>query len=144
MADETKDMITWSRWYRAPARTITETADSSALAAYLRSLDLERAVLLGCSDRWALAVAGLPADLLGRFMVSAAARETIAQFVDKDKFRALVERVGTPAPRSLHLSGPQDLELLSDAELKHAFFKPTDSQLHRDHFRTKGSFVASR
>lgn len=137
-------MITRSRWYRSPARAIAETSDSAALAAYLESLDLERAVLIGCSDRWALAVAGLPDDLRGRFMVSAAGRETIAQFVDKDKFRALVERVGTPAPRSLHLAGPEDLEHLTDAELKRGFFKPTDSQLHRDHFRSKGSFFTSR
>jgi predicted ATP-grasp superfamily ATP-dependent carboligase len=144
VADETTDMITRSRWYRAPRRTISETADSVAVADYLRSLDLERAVLIGSSDRWALAVAGLPDDLRDRFMISAPSRKTIEQFVDKDKFRALVERVGTPAPRSLHLNGPQDLDLLTDTELQRGFFKPTDSQLHRDHFRTKGSFTTSR
>jgi D-aspartate ligase len=144
VADATTDMITRSRWYRPAGRTLLETRDSSVLADFLRSLDLERAVLIGSSDRWALAVAGLPADLRDRFLVSAPGRDTIEQFVDKDRFRALVERVGTPAPRSLHLNGPGDLELLTDAELARGFFKPTDSQLHRDHFRTKGSFTTSR
>jgi D-aspartate ligase len=144
VADETTDMITRSKWYRKPARTLTETSDSSALADYLRSLDLERAVLVGCSDRWAQAVAGIPADLRERFMVCAAGRDTIEQFVDKDRFRALIERVGTPAPRSLHLSGPDDLGQLTDVELGRGFFKPTDSQLHRFHFGTKGSFTTSR
>ena len=144
VADETTDVISRSRWYRSPGRTIEATADSEELAAYLRSLDLERAVLIGCNDRWALAVAGLPADLRGRFMVSAPARDTVEQFVDKDRFRALIERVGIPAPRSRNLAGPEDLEHLTDAELRRGFFKPTDSLLHRLHFGTKGSFATSR
>lgn len=144
VADDTSDMITRSRWYRSPGPTIAETSDSSTLAAYLDALDLERAVVIGASDRWALAVAGLPAELRERFMTSSPTRETVATFVDKDRFRALVERVGIPAPRSLHLDGPEDLEQLTDAELKRGFLKPIDSQLHRDRFHTKGSFIGSR
>lgn len=144
VADRTSDMITRSRWYRPASHTIPETRDSAVLADYLRGLDLERAVVIGASDRWALAAAGLPDDLRSRFMTSAPTRDTVEQFVDKDRFRALVERLAIPAPRSLHLDGPDDLSELTDAELERGFFKPTDSQLHRDHFHTKGSFTRSR
>ena len=137
-------MITRSRWYRPAERTLRETRDSAALAEYLREVALESAVLIGCSDRWALAAAGLPADVRERFLTSCPDRDTVEQFVDKDRFRALAERVGIPSPRSLHLDGPDDLAQVTDAELRRGFFKPTDSQLHRDHFRTKGSFVTSR
>jgi predicted ATP-grasp superfamily ATP-dependent carboligase len=144
VADETTDMITRSRWYRPAPRRLRETRDSGALAAYLETLDVERAVVIGSSDRWALAVAGLPAELRHRFLTSTPSRETAEQLVDKDRFRALVERVGIPAPRSLHLSTVDDLAALTDADLRRGFLKPTDSQLHRDHFHSKGSFASSR
>ncbi len=144
VADETTDMIRRSRWYRPAERTLAETRDSDVLASYLRSLELDRAVIIGSSDRWALAVAGLPAELRDRFMASAPGRDVIEGFVDKDRFRALVDRTGIPSPRTLHIDGPDDLGQLTDTELARGFFKPTDSQLHRDHFRTKGSFTTSR
>jgi predicted ATP-grasp superfamily ATP-dependent carboligase len=144
VADRTDDLITGSRYYRPAPQTLEETSDSLVLAEYLRSLDLERAVLIGASDRWAIAVAGVPDDLRERFMISAPNRETVEQFVDKDRFREVVERVGIPSPRSLHLDGPDDLDRLTDAELERGFLKPTISQLHRTRLGTKGWFITSR
>ncbi len=144
VVDETSNIVVGSRWYRAAERKLPETSDSGVLAEYLHSLRLPRAVLIPCSDNWALAVAGLPAATRERFPTSMPARETVEQFVDKDRFRALVERLGIPHPRSLPVRGPEDLERLTDDQLAHAFFKPTDPQLHRAHFGTKGSFVESR
>jgi predicted ATP-grasp superfamily ATP-dependent carboligase len=144
VADRTDDLITGSRYYRPASRTLPETTDSGAVADYLRSLDLERAVVIGASDQWAVAVAGMPDDLRDRFMISAPPRETVEQFVDKDRFREVVERVGIPAPRSLHLDGPEDLSQLTDAELERGFLKPTISQLHRTRLGTKGWFTRSR
>jgi D-aspartate ligase len=144
VADDTSDMITRSRWYRPAPKRLRETSDSQALAAYLETLGVERAVVIGSSDRWALAAAGLPADLGDRFMTSTPSRDTAEQLVDKDRFRALVERLGIPAPRSVQLSRVDDLAALTDADLRRGFLKPTDSQLHRDHFHNKGSFASSR
>jgi predicted ATP-grasp superfamily ATP-dependent carboligase len=144
VADRTDDLITGSRYYRPAPRTLPETTDSQAVADYLRSLDMERAVVIGASDQWAVAVAGVPADLRERFMISAPPRQAVEQFVDKDLFREVVERVGIPAPRSLHLDGPDDLAGLTDAELERGFLKPTISQLHRTRLGTKGWFTTSR
>src|SRR5690349_2587613 len=57
-------LIRRSRWYR-PAPGDPELPDG--LAEYLRSSDLPRAVLFGCTDDWAQTLAALPDDLAGRF-----------------------------------------------------------------------------
>jgi len=144
VVDETSNIITGSRWYRPVERKLLETSDGDVLADYLESLRLQRAVLIPCSDNWSLAVAGLPAVTRERFLACVPSRETVQKFVDKDRFRALVEHLGIPCPRSWPLRGPEDLDRLTDDQISNAFFKPTDPQLHRAHFGTKGSFVKSR
>ena len=138
------DVIRRSRWYRSPGRTIPETTDSGELADYLRSLALPRAMVIACSDEWAVAVAGLPAELRERFPTSAPSREAAEQLTDKDLFGVLVTRLGIPHPRTVEISSPADLEQVSEEELRHGFLKPTSSVLHRRAFGTKGSFVNSR
>lgn len=144
VADETDDIIIRSRWYRPAGRKLPETSDSEVLAEYLESLSIDRAVLIPCSDNWTLAVAGLPGRLRERFPASLPPRDVVAQFVDKERFSGLTDRLGIPRPRTVRLGGPDDLDQLSDEELANAFFKPTDPQLHRRHFRTKGTIVHSR
>jgi D-aspartate ligase len=141
VVDGASDIIVRSRWYRPAERQLAETKDSRELDDYLQSLRLPRAVLIPCSDGWSLAVAGLPAATRERFPASMPTRGTLEQFVDKDLFSALVDRTAIPHPRSVPLRGPEDLDHITDAELKNAFLKPTDSQNHRRVFGKKGSFV---
>ena len=93
VADATSNIIVRSRWYRAPGRTLAETSDSDEVAGFLHSLSIPRAVLIACSDRWTLAVAGLPAETRERFRSSLAPREAVEQFIDKGRFGALVDRL---------------------------------------------------
>lgn len=144
VVDETDDIIVSSRWYRPAERTLRETADSDRLAEYLSALRLKRAVLIPCSDNWTLAVSGLPDELRERFPTSLPSPEVVQQYVDKGLFSALAERLEIPRPLTIRLSRPVDLEQLSDDQLANAFLKPTDPQLHRRHFGTKGTFVHSR
>jgi predicted ATP-grasp superfamily ATP-dependent carboligase len=144
VVDDTTNIITRSRWYRPAERTLPETSDPAVLAGYLRSLDLPGAVLIPCSDRWALAVAGLPADLHVRFPASIAPYDAVAAFVDKDRFHALTDRLDLPRPRSIPIARPADLDLASDEDLANGFLKPTESQRHNQVFKSKGSFVGSR
>jgi predicted ATP-grasp superfamily ATP-dependent carboligase len=144
VADDTTDVIARSRWYRSPGRSLAETADSGVLAEYLRSLDLERAVLIAGSDRWAISVSGLPPDVSERFPASSSTRDIVDQLIDKDLFGALVLRLGIPHPTTIEIGGPADLDGLTDEQINAGFLKPTDSQLHRRHFGAKGSFVRSR
>lgn len=144
VVDDTSNIITRSRWYRPAVKTLQETADPAVLAHYLGSLDLPEAVLIPCSDRWALAVAGLPSDLRRRFAASIAPRDAVAAFVDKDRFHALVDRLDLPHPRSIPIARLADLDLASDEDLATGFLKPTESQRHNQVFKSKGSFVRSR
>jgi len=143
-AEQTSDIIVRSRWYRPAERTLPETADSDVLAAYLDALQLPRAVLIACSDRWISAVAGLPDAMRDRFPSSAPPVEAVEQFIDKARFRRLVERLGIPHPRTTQIVSPADLDRVSDAEIASGFLKPTDSQRYYQHFGDKGSFVESR
>jgi predicted ATP-grasp superfamily ATP-dependent carboligase len=144
VVDDTSNVIVRSRWYRAPSQTLAETSDPETLAEYLRSLDIPTGVLIACSDQWALAVAGLPPDVRDRFATSIAPRAAIERFVDKDRFRRLVDELDIPRPRTIPINGPGDLVLVSDDDLAGGFLKPTQSQAHNRHFRTKGFFVESR
>ncbi len=144
VVDETSNVISRSRWHRPTAPRLAESSDAAALAGLLESLDLPGAVLIPCSDQWALAVAGLPTELRERFPASIAPREAIEQFVDKDRFRALVGRLDLPRPRTLQIQTPSDLDAASDDDLASGFLKPTESHRHNRRFGTKGSFVTSR
>ena len=144
VVDKTDDIIVRSRWYRPAERTLAETPDSGVLAEYLASLRLGRAVLVPCGDNWTLAASGLPEELRERFPRSLPAREAVEQFVDKERFSALTDRLDIARPRTVRLAKPEDVAQLTDDELANAFLKPTDPQLHRKHFKTKGTFVHSR
>jgi D-aspartate ligase len=144
VADETSNVIVRSRWYRPAERTLAETADPAVLADHLRSLELPRAVLIACSDQWALAVSGLPAEVRERFPSSISPHASIERFVDKDRFRELVDELDIPRPRTTPLRAGADVAELSDDELADGFLKPTESQAHNRHFRTKGFFIESR
>jgi predicted ATP-grasp superfamily ATP-dependent carboligase len=144
VVDDTTNVIVRSRWYRPAEPTLAETADPGTLATYLRSLDLPGAVLIACSDQWALAVSGLPEDVRRRFPTSLAPRAAIEQFVDKDRFRGLVDALDIPRPRTIPIREPGDLAAATDEDLANGFLKPTESQAHNRRFKTKGFFIESR
>jgi D-aspartate ligase len=144
VVDATKDIIMRSRWYRPAERLLAETSDSDELAEYLRSLTLPHAVLIACSDRWTSALAGLPADVRERFPASVPPLEAVEQFVDKFRFRDLVEGLGIPHPDTIALGDLADLERATAEELAAGFLKPTKSHLFHLEFGTKGFFVTSR
>lgn len=139
--EDIDDVITRSRWYRRPSATLRETTDGRELGRYLESLDIPRAVLIACSDRWTQAVAELPEALRGRFPASVPSRDVIDGFVDKERFRRLVHELGIPAPMAVPIDGPADLDREADGFPRPAFLKPTDSQAYARRYGTKGWFV---
>jgi D-aspartate ligase len=142
--EDTADVIVRSRYYRPAPERLPETDDSDMLAAYLRRLPFEQAVLMPCSDRWAAGVAGLPPDLRRRYPASVSTRVAVDELLDKARFRDLVAVLEIPHPRTIRLTTPSDLEAVSDADLVGSFLKPTASQRHNVVFGTKGFFVESR
>ncbi len=138
------DMMTRSRWYRSAPSRMAETADSARLAECLGSLPFERAPLLPCTDAWTRAVAGLPDEIRAQFPASVSARATIDQFVDKDRFRTLIEALDVPRPRCLMLHADRDLAAISETDIVAGFLKPTNSQLFSSRFEGKGLWVRDR
>lgn len=141
--EATSDIVTASRWYQPTPRRLAETSDGAELGAFLESLAMPEAVLVACSDKWTSAVAGLPPEVRARYHASVSPREAIDQFVDKDRFRLLVERLGIPAPHTFTIGEPADLDRVDAAALQGGFLKPTDSQRHNRLFGTKGAFFNS-
>src|SRR5712672_835756 len=125
--EATSDVITASRWYEPTTTRMPETSDGTLLGRFLESLPMQEAVLFPCSDGWSSAVAGLTPDVRARYHASVSPLEAVHQFVDKDRFRQLVQRLGVPAPRTFPIETPADLDRLTAADLQGAFLKPTDS-----------------
>jgi D-aspartate ligase len=119
------DLVTRSRWYRPlPGGPLGRGAN---LVERLASLDVERMVLLPCSDGWAMAVSLLPAELRRRFPASVAETSRLELLVDKGRFAETLAELGLPHPRTVRLSLPEALDEATDAWLVDAFLKPADS-----------------
>lgn len=133
-----------SRWARRLPEGVPESPDPAPLARFLESLSFERALVLPCSDDWTRAVAGLPEALRERFLAPVAAPETIAEFLDKERFAALVERLGVPHPRTAVVRRDDTQALAQfdfDAGGVQLFLKPTDSQAFVRRFGVKALAV---
>jgi predicted ATP-grasp superfamily ATP-dependent carboligase len=125
-----------SRWYRGPPHG-EALSDVSQLADYLRTLPVERAVLMATSDHGALAAATLPPELAERFPASQAPASLLPDIIDKERLRGLLDEHGVPRPRTFTVDGPDAVDSLADEELEHLFIKPRDSQDFNRRLRVK-------
>jgi predicted ATP-grasp superfamily ATP-dependent carboligase len=125
-----------SRHYRAlPAAS--GDPEPEGLAAWLKTLPLERAVLLPCADIWVSAIAALSPELGERFPSSIASASAIEQLVDKASFSKTLVRLGIPHPRSEIVETGEDLVAILGPGFEGAFLKPRDSARFFRHFRCK-------
>ena len=142
MAGRNDALVSRSRWYRrAPGEALEETADGDRLASHLATLPFEKAVLFPCSDRWARAIAALPAEAAASYPAPLAAPSVLQVLVDKGLFASAVTRIGLAAPRTLEIS---QLDELSDAEIPYFFVKPRDSQPFTERFGVKAMRLSGR
>lgn len=125
--DGTDHKVSRSKWYR-PLPAEWGSPPEGDLSVWLESLELERAVLLPCSDHWALEVAELPESLRPRFPASVAPPEVIRRLIDKFAFHETVVSLGIPHPWSTEILDPADLDGLDPDRFERAFLKPRDSQ----------------
>ena len=143
IADTSDSLLRRSRWYRTPTKG-SQSFDRQPLTDWLTALPIDRAVLLPCSDHHVSDVAALPASLRERFPASVPTSETLARFVDKGHFAALLRATGTPHPFSKSLTDAHDLDDVPDAIFGSAMLKPRDSQSFIRHFHAKALHVSSR
>lgn len=138
------DLVARSRWYRSLPDSLPESADPGPLATFLDSVPFAGAVLIPCSDAWALAVAALPQDVRERFPSSVAPLPVIEKLIDKARFAKTVGALGVPHPRTYVLEDISDLAGVSDAEIAGFFLKPRDSQRFIACFKRKAFRLRDR
>ena len=144
MADGNGGGVRWSRWFRPAPPGAPQQPSLADLAHYLQGLDLETAVLIGCTDDWVRCLAALDAGLRGRFRTSLPDAAVIAQLVDKGGLAAALRDAGVPHPETRLLESESDLETVSDALISSSFLKPVDSQRFGPVFQAKAFNVTSR
>ena len=139
------DYAALSRWGRR-TRGPHESEDPAPLEAFLRGLELDRALLVPCSDRWAVAAATLPEDLRARMPALVPDATVLVRLLDKAALAATLAEAGVPAPRSHAVADATDLDALGldDDELRGYFLKPRDSQQFTARFGVKAFQLAGR
>ncbi|HEX5031675.1 MAG TPA: hypothetical protein VFX78_09485 [Candidatus Eisenbacteria bacterium] len=120
---------------------VPESASPDRVADLLRALPFDRSVLFPCSDRWALALAALPSDVVTRHAPVTASLPVVQTLVDKEAFAHAAAAHCVPAPRLLQ---PRQLSDISDSDLPDFFIKPRDSQLFSDRFGVKAFMLTDR
>lgn len=143
VVDRQDPFLTRSRRYR-PLPTGTDPVDPSGLDPWLRELPLDTAVLLPCSDHWAMAAARLDPELEERFPASVAPADVLERFVDKALFDETLVELNIPHPWSRVVEVPDDLDVIPDGGFDAAFMKPRDSVRFFRTFGVKAFRAASR
>jgi predicted ATP-grasp superfamily ATP-dependent carboligase len=137
------DLAGMSRWLPSRSRLPT-MVPGTPLEDYLRGLEVDRAVLMPCSDDLVLEVAELPPTVRDRFPSFVPSAETLRALVDKGELLRTLERFEVPHPRTLLIDRPQDVGRISDDDLRGSFIKPRDSQRFMADYGVKGFRPAER
>ena len=131
-----------SRWYRAGPPSLAGVTPAT-LATRLESIP-SPTVLMPCSDAWERAVARLSQSLKIRYPASVAPLDAVDSLVDKGRFRAVLERLDLPHPRTYDLSSVADLDRVSDAAMATCFLKPVRSQEFFARFAVKAFMTTGK
>lgn len=127
-----------SRWYR-PAPMHSPWNRELDLAGNLRKVDMDRAVLMPCTDALTLSAAGLPADLQARFPSCLPPADALQKLVDKGAFVELLHSADVPHPRTYLIGDPESLGSVPQVrEGRPLFIKPRDSQSFFESVGRKG------
>jgi D-aspartate ligase len=137
----TGDFVRHSRWYRPLPGNGAEPRPEN-LKDVLRSLPIERAVLLPCSDDWLSAVTALPAWLSARFP-SSTAGACVDVLADKWRFAQLLDSLSLPHPRTHLLASNQQFHSLPESAFSGAILKPLSSVEFAARHGVKGYLVES-
>jgi predicted ATP-grasp superfamily ATP-dependent carboligase len=139
-----KSLVHHSRWYRPAPASATGEAAEGGLSRFLDGLPIERAVLMPCSDSWALQVSRLEPRLAVRFPSCQAPTSAIETLLDKGRFAEALRAAGVPHPRTEALADPSDLNTIPDEVLAGSFLKPRQSQRFFHRFGVKAIHIRGR
>lgn len=132
----------WSRYHTRAADFPGEALPADSLRQWLESSEIESAVLMPCSDAWLQSVTNLDDDICERFRRWSPNCDVIDTFVDKNKFRNVLETLDLPHPRSYFLARDVEEWRIPDDVFQSAFLKPHDSAAYFARFGVKARFVS--
>ena len=141
------DITATSKYYQpppVPSRLRHAAPAIETLEAILRSLPVDEAFLMPCSDLWMEAAVGQSEDLRRRFPASIAPRETILTLLDKERLASVLAELGVPHPRSFRLDREECLDAIEDRVFASAMLKPRSSARFLRTFHVKALTVRSR
>jgi predicted ATP-grasp superfamily ATP-dependent carboligase len=144
VATDPGQMVRRSRFFRAAPPSRHGADPQRDLAAYLKGLPFERAVLLPCSDEWTHAISRIPPELSDRFPASVAQPSVLERLVDKWHLAEAMRDAGLPHPRTVSLNASTNPADIPDEILCGAFIKPRDSSRFQREFGVKAFHVSSR
>ncbi|MGH7655328.1 MAG: hypothetical protein ACREN6_11765 [Gemmatimonadaceae bacterium] len=144
VVSDTPGMVAKSRWYRPAPRSTSSENPRDNLPAWLDGLPLQRAILLACSDEWALRVARCADAFRERFPTSIASPAVLETLIDKSRLATVLTELGLPQPRTTPLDLSTKLADIPDSALAGVFIKPRESTPFFRRFQVKGFHVTSR
>jgi predicted ATP-grasp superfamily ATP-dependent carboligase len=133
-----------SRWFRALPGQSIHPHSYDELPALLARLELERAVLVPCSDPWAAAAGRLDPALAERFPSVVSTAEVIDLVIDKGRFAGVLAEADIPHPRTYSLAGRESLDQVPEGVFDRGFLKPRDSVAFLSAFGVKAFDFRSR
>lgn len=133
-----------SRWYRKAPSSAAAVSPEVDLPRWLDGLSFERAVLMPCSDAWAMRIARCDDRVQGRFRSSLPAPDALEAIVDKGSLAQILGELALPHPRTLSIEASADVRSMPDAALDNVFVKPRDSAPFFRQFGVKAFKVSSR
>ena len=138
---EKADIAAWSRSFIPLAGYPSEALSEGALSRWLESTDISSAVLMPCTDRWLQSVSRLDDATCRRFRRWTPAPSIVDTVLDKNKFRATLESLDLPHPRTYDLERDVSAWQVPEDVLDSAFLKPHDSAAHLELCGVKGVMV---
>ncbi len=142
--DDEANLASRSRWAKSLPSRWGRGGGMENLSRELQNIELERAVLVPCSDAAVLAAAGLPEELHERFPVSLPGLAQLRRLVDKQGLARLLRDEGIPHPSTWTIEDEDALATMPEERFLEGFLKPRDSQAFFRHFATKAFFVEDR
>lgn len=130
-------LVRGSRWTGRLMTAPPATNPPAEIEEWIEGLDLDRAVLIPCSDDWVRTVATIASSGSGRFQTSIPPLETVETLVDKGRFAAHLRREGVPHPETRIIESLSDLDKVNGGLLGRGFLKPRDSQSFYRTFHAK-------
>lgn len=122
------DLISHSRWFKRlgqPPRLIDKADDC---AGFLQSLPIDQAVLMPCSDEWALALSRLSDDGCPQFACCSSDPGVLETIADKGRFALSLATHGIPHPKTTLIGDEETLARIPLRSFEGYFLKPHHSQ----------------